>query len=74
MSGVVRYFVKKGDTNVIETALFVAIRTETKSGPIKRKNRSKQRHIHTILRNALLKNIRNCFISIDAANLLHQTR
>ena len=54
MNGVVSYFVKKGDTNLIETHLFVVIRTETRSGTTKRKIRSKQRHIHTILRNTIL--------------------
>ena len=65
MDRVASYFVKEEDTNVIETDLFVAIRTEIRSRPTKR-IRSAQRHIHTILRTALLNTIRNCSNSIDS--------
>ena len=65
VNGFVKCFVEEGDSNVIETDLFVARRTETRSRPTKRKIRSRQRHIHTILRTTLLNTIRNCSNSIN---------
>ena len=57
-----------------ETALFVAIRAETRSRPTKRRIRSTQRHIHTILRTTLLNTTRNCSNSINTPTLCTPNR
>jgi len=74
VNGVAVNFVKKGELNVIETPLFVAIRTEARSGPTKSSIRRIQRHIHTIFRPALHNTIRNCSKRIDPPTLFTLNR